>query len=153
MGNKFVIGIEVLLNPPEFLLLQFLIIHNKLEVKPRQAFPIRWSLPKRNVLHSLLALPTDIRLGWKGLPLTTCNLIRLRKVAQPSPLTLFSAGSIPFKYTSTEARSVKAHRRWPKSCFGRVLNLKLDCFVKYEIAWRMKVRPSVEFKTWPRFRP
>jgi hypothetical protein len=50
------------------------------------------------------------------------------------------------------ARSAKANGREPKSYLGRVVNFKLSCFVMYAIAWHIQARPSLELKTWPRFR-
>jgi hypothetical protein len=49
--------------------------------------------------------------------------------------------------------SVKANRRGPKSCLGRVFNFKSGCFVICTITWPIKTRPSLKLKTRPRFCP
>ncbi len=49
--------------------------------------------------------------------------------------------------------SSKAHGREPKSCLGRVFNIKLGHFAVYALAQHIQVRPSLELKTWPRFCP
>jgi hypothetical protein len=49
--------------------------------------------------------------------------------------------------------STNAHRRKPKSCFSRVFNIKLGCFVMSEIAWRTQARPYLELKSQPRLNP
>jgi hypothetical protein len=49
--------------------------------------------------------------------------------------------------------SAKAIGREPKSCLGQVFNFKLGCFVRCTIAWPIQVRPSLQWKTRPRFRP
>ncbi len=54
-----------------------------------------------------------------------------------------------------DAGSAKANGREMKmkSCLGQVFNFKLGCFVMCTIAWPIQTRPSLEWKTWPRFRP
>ncbi len=51
------------------------------------------------------------------------------------------------------AGSMKANGREPKSCLDQVFNFKIGCFVVCTIAWPIQARPSLEFKTRPRFNP
>ncbi len=74
------------------------------------------------------------------------NLIESFKKSQ---IILKNRTRICKKYMSPG--SAKANRREPKSCLGRVSNVKSGCFVICTIAWPIKARPSLELKTRPRF--
>ncbi len=50
-------------------------------------------------------------------------------------------------------RSTKDNGREPKSCFGRVFNFKLGCFVMCTIVWPVQAQTILELKTRPRFCP
>jgi hypothetical protein len=45
-----------------------------------------------------------------------------------------------------------AQKLMGKNRLGRVFNCKLGCFVMCAIEWPLQVRPSLQWKTWPRFR-
>jgi hypothetical protein len=48
---------------------------------------------------------------------------------------------------------MKANRREPKSCFGRVFNFKLDRFGVVQNVHGMPACAYLKLKTWPRFCP
>jgi hypothetical protein len=79
-------------------------------------------------------------------------------------LPIFTIGHNLVKYFSSsndsklylsyaQTGSAKANGREPKSCLGRVFNFMLGCFVMCTIAWPIQVRPSLKWKTRPRFCP
>jgi hypothetical protein len=47
--------------------------------------------------------------------------------------------------------SVKANRREPKSCLGRVFNFKLGCLQNVYNLWPIQKQPSLDLKMQPRF--
>ncbi len=65
-------------------------------------------------------------------------------------------GDLKFKNSiiwSAQAGSAISNGREPRSCLGRVFNIKLGSFVSKQLNWVAHTQPLLELKTRPRFRP
>jgi hypothetical protein len=98
-----------------------------------------------------LALPTNIRLGWKGLPGTNT----LQKSVNYVSKKFYSTG--PLLNSKTRKRtypgSAITNGREPRSCLGRVFNSKLGCIVTLGSKCMVYMQPLLKLKTRPKACP
>jgi hypothetical protein len=105
-----------------------------------------------------------VRKGWRWIESRwagqrqSCFLCRvrwlfpLRHFPESPLLPLQSLISHPL-YSCGGPGSAITSGREPRSCLGRVFNLKLGCFVSEKCNCRACTRPLLELKTRPRFHP